>query len=97
VARPLSVAEADLEFSLASHAEYVQRTRSKHGVTGQVWKVWSDMSTGVSGIHVSTMEWQGGFQSPHRVMEHAGRPAHKNLLDVSPGQQLCARDQRRFR
>jgi hypothetical protein len=55
----------------------------------KVWKVWSDMSTwGEWNPNVSTMEWQGGFQSGTTgVMNTRAGQHHKmKLLDVVPHQ-----------
>lgn len=53
----------------------------------QVWKIWSDMSTwGDWNPNVSTMDWQGGFQSGTAgVMNTRAGQHHKmRLLDVQP-------------
>ena len=53
----------------------------------KVWKIWSDMSTwGDWNPNVSTMDWQGGFQSGSiGVMNTRAGQHHKmKLLDVVP-------------
>jgi hypothetical protein len=58
----------------------------------QVWKVWSDMSTwGEWNPNVSTMDWQGGFQSGTTgVMNtRAGQHHNMKLLDVQPGRSFA--------
>jgi hypothetical protein len=54
----------------------------------KVWKIWSDMSTwGDWNPNVSTMDWQGGFQSGSiGVMNTRAGQHHKmKLLDVVSG------------
>ena len=63
----------------------------------KVWKIWSDMSTwGDWNPNVSTMEWQGGFQSgTSGVMntrpDAKGKMMHHKmrLLDVVPGRSFA--------
>jgi len=53
----------------------------------KVWRIWSDMSTwGDWNPNVSTMDWQGGFQSGSiGVMNTRAGQHHKmKLLDVVP-------------
>ena len=57
-----------------------------------VWKIWSDMSTwGGWNPNVSTMDWQGGFQSGTTgVMNTRAGQHHKmKLLDVVPGRSFA--------
>jgi polyketide cyclase/dehydrase/lipid transport protein len=54
----------------------------------KVWRIWSDMSTwGDWNPNVSTMDWQGGFESgTSGVMNTRAGQHHKmQLLDVQPG------------
>src|SRR5690242_14739739 len=54
----------------------------------KVWRIWSDMSTwGDWNPNVSTMDWQGGFQSGTKgVMNTRSGQHHKmELVDVQPG------------
>jgi hypothetical protein len=58
----------------------------------QVWKIWSDMSTwGDWNPNVSTMDWQGGFQSgTSGVMNTRAGQHHKmKLVDVVPGRSFA--------
>jgi uncharacterized protein YndB with AHSA1/START domain len=58
----------------------------------KVWKIWSDMSTwGDWNPNVSTMDWQGGFQSGTTgVMNTRAGQHHKmRLLDVVPGRSFA--------
>ena len=58
----------------------------------KVWKIWSDMSTwGDWNPNVSTMEWQGGFQSgTSGVMNTRAGQHHKmSLVDVVPGRSFA--------
>lgn len=58
----------------------------------QVWKIWSDMSTwGDWNPNVSTMDWQGGFQSgTSGVMNTRAGQHHKmSLVDVVPGRSFA--------
>jgi hypothetical protein len=57
-----------------------------------VWKIWSDMSTwGEWNPNVSTMDWQGGFQSgTSGVMNTRAGQHHKmSLADVVPGRSFA--------
>jgi hypothetical protein len=70
---------------VAEYGTWVETTAS----ADMVWKIWSDMSTwGEWNPNVSTMEWQGGFQSGTTgVMNtRAGRHHKMKLLDVVPQQ-----------
>jgi hypothetical protein len=70
---------------MAEYGTSVETTASPD----KVWKVWSDMSTwGEWNPNVSTMEWQGGFQSGTTgVMNTRAGQHHKmKLLDVVPHQ-----------
>ena len=70
---------------MAEYGTSVETTASPD----KVWKVWSDMSTwGEWNPNVSTMEWQGGFQSGTTgVMNTRAGQHHKmKLLDVVPQQ-----------
>ena len=58
----------------------------------KVWKIWSDMSTwGEWNPNVSTMDWQGGFQSgTSGVMNTRAGQHHKmSLVDVVPGRSFA--------
>jgi hypothetical protein len=58
----------------------------------KVWKIWSDMSTwGDWNPNVSTMNWQGGFQSgTSGVMNTRAAQHHKmSLVDVVPGRSFA--------
>ena len=58
----------------------------------KVWKIWSDMSTwGDWNPNVSTMDWQGGFQSGTTgVMNtRAGQHHRMKLVDVVPGRSFA--------
>jgi hypothetical protein len=58
----------------------------------KVWKIWSDMSTwGDWNPNVSTMDWQGGFQSgTSGVMNTRAGQHHKmSLVDVVPGRSFA--------
>lgn len=58
----------------------------------RIWKIWSDMSTwGDWNPNVSTMDWQGGFQSGTTgVMNTRAGQHHKmKLLDVQPGKSFA--------
>ncbi len=58
----------------------------------KVWKVWSDMSTwGEWNPNVSTMEWQGGFQSGTAgiMNTRAGQHHKMRLVDVEPGRSFA--------
>jgi hypothetical protein len=70
---------------MAEYGTSVETTASPD----KVWKVWSDMSTwGEWNPNVSTMEWQGAFQSGTTgVMNTRAGQHHKmKLLDVVPQQ-----------
>ena len=70
---------------MAEYGTSVETTASPD----EVWKVWSDMSTwGEWNPNVSTMEWQGAFQSGTTgVMNTRAGQHHKmKLLDVVPQQ-----------
>ena len=69
---------------MAEYGTSVETTASPE----QVWKVWSDMSTwGEWNPNVSTMEWQGPFQSgTSGIMNTKAGQHHKmTLADVQPG------------
>ena len=69
---------------MAEYGTSVETTASPD----KVWKIWSDMSTwGEWNPNVSTMDWQGGFQSGTTgVMNTRAGQHHKmKLLDVMPG------------
>ncbi len=69
---------------MAEYGTSVETTASPD----KVWKIWSDMSTwGEWNPNVSTMDWQGGFQSGTTgVMNTRAGQHHKmRLLDVTPG------------
>jgi hypothetical protein len=58
----------------------------------KVWNIWSDMTTwGDWNPNVSTMEWQGGFQSGTTgVMNTRAGQHHKmGLVDVVPGRSFA--------
>ena len=58
----------------------------------KVWRIWSDMSTwGEWNPNVSTMDWQGGFQSgTSGVMNTRAGQHHKmSLADVVPGRSFA--------
>jgi hypothetical protein len=58
----------------------------------KVWEIWSDMSTwGDWNPNVSTMDWQGGFQSGTTgVMNtRAGQHHRMKLVDVVPGRSFA--------
>jgi hypothetical protein len=70
---------------MAEYGTSVETTASPD----KVWKVWSDMSTwGEWNPNVSTMDWQGAFQSGTTgVMNTRAGQHHKmKLLDVVPQQ-----------
>lgn len=59
---------------------------------GQVWKIWSDMSTwGQWNPNVTSMDWTGGFVSGSTgVMNTPSGQHHKmQLVDVNPGQSFA--------
>ena len=69
---------------MAEYGTSVESTASP----GKVLKIWSDMSTwGEWNPNVSTMEWQGGFESGTTgVMNTRAGQHHKmKLLDIVPG------------
>ena len=69
---------------MAEYGESVETSASPE----KVWNVWSDMSTwGEWNPNVSTMEWQGAFQSGTTgVMNTRAGQHHKmRLVDVYPG------------
>ena len=50
----------------------------------KVWRVWSDMSTwGEWNPNVSTMDWEGGFHSPHVDMSDHTRQTFSGEAVVS--------------
>jgi hypothetical protein len=58
----------------------------------KVWKIWSDMSTwGDWNPNVSTMDWQGGFQSGTSGLMNtrAGQHHKMKLVDVVPGRSFA--------
>lgn len=58
----------------------------------RIWKIWSDMSTwGEWNPNVSTMDWQGDFESGTTgVMNTRAGQHHKmKLLDVQPGKSFA--------
>jgi hypothetical protein len=58
----------------------------------KVWKIWSDMSTwGEWNPNVSTMDWQGGFESgTNGIMNTRSGQHHKmKLVDVVPGRSFA--------
>jgi hypothetical protein len=70
---------------MAEYGTSVETTAS----ADKVWRVWSDMTTwGEWNPNVSTMDWQGGFQSgTSGVMNTRAGQHHKmRLLDVVPQQ-----------
>ncbi len=71
--------------------EYGTSVESK-ATPEKVWKIWSDMTTwGDWNPNVSTMDWQGGFQSGTTgVMNtRAGQHHNMKLLDVNPGRSFA--------
>ncbi len=73
---------------MAEYGTSVESTASPD----KVWKIWSDMSTwGEWNPNVSTMDWQGGFQSGTTgVMNTRAGQHHKmKLLDVTPGRSFA--------
>ncbi|HYT11917.1 MAG TPA: SRPBCC family protein [Candidatus Nitrosopolaris sp.] len=73
---------------MAQYGTSVESTASP----GKVWKIWSDMSTwGEWNPNVSTMDWEGGFQSGTTgVMKTRAGQHHKmKLLDVVPGRSFA--------
>ncbi len=73
---------------MAQYGTSVESTASPD----KVWKIWSDMSTwGEWNPNVSTMDWEGGFQSGTTgVMKpRAGQPHKMKLLDVVPGRSFA--------
>jgi uncharacterized protein YndB with AHSA1/START domain len=58
----------------------------------KVWRIWSDMSTwGQWNPNVTTMDWQGGFESGTTgVMNTPSGQHHKmQLVDVQPGRSFA--------
>jgi hypothetical protein len=58
----------------------------------KVWKIWSDMSTwGEWNPNVSTMEWQGEFESGTTgiMNTRAGQHHKMRLVDVEPGRSFA--------
>jgi hypothetical protein len=58
----------------------------------KVWRIWSDMSTwGEWNPNVSTMEWQGGFESGTTgiMNTRAGQHHKMKLVDVVPGRSFA--------
>src|SRR5258705_12875260 len=75
----------------AEMPEYGTSVESK-ATPEKVWKIWSDMTTwGDWNPNVSTMDWQGGFQSGTTgVMNtRAGQHHNMKLLDVNPGRSFA--------
>ncbi len=73
---------------MAQYGTSVESTASPD----KVWKIWSDMSTwGEWNPNVSTMDWEGGFQSGTTgVMKTRAGQHHKmKLLDVVPGRSFA--------
>ena len=73
---------------MAQYGTSVESTASPD----KVWKIWSDMSTwGEWNPNVSTMDWEGGFQSDTTgVMKTRAGQHHKmKLLDVVPGRSFA--------
>ena len=73
---------------MAEYGTSVETTASPD----KVWKIWSDMSSwGEWNPNVSTMDWQGGFQSGTAgVMNTRAGQHHKmSLLDVAPPQSFA--------
>ena len=73
---------------MAEYGTSVETTASPD----KVWKIWSDMSTwGDWNPNVSTLDWQGGFQSGTTgVMNTRAGQHHKmKLLDVQPGRSFA--------
>jgi Polyketide cyclase / dehydrase and lipid transport len=72
-------------------AEYGTSVETK-ATPDTVWKIWSDMSTwGDWNPNVSTMDWQGGFQSgTSGIMNTRAGQHHKmRLVDVVPGRSFA--------
>jgi uncharacterized protein YndB with AHSA1/START domain len=59
---------------------------------GKVWRIWSDMSTwGEWNPNVSTMDWQGDFESGTTgiMNTRAGQHHKMRLVDVEPGRSFA--------